>query len=171
MATVLDLGLFEVLTPIIVWIFVFAILYAIFQKLGIFGEKPLSALIAAIFAFLFMIFANLRELITFFIPWVAVFFVLLIILLVAVMLLGFTQKDITGYLTDTPGITTAVVVIIIVLFFLGLNQVFPGSLGYPTDVSSSSGGIRKIIFDPRVLGVVLILVIASYVIKHVGFEK
>jgi len=173
MATLLDLGLLEGLTPIFVGLFVFIILYAIFQKLKIFGESAgAGALIAAIFALLFTIVADLRELITFFVPWVAVFFVLLIVILMAVMLLGFTQKEIIGYLTDNPGVTTAIVIIVIIIFFIALNQVFPGSIGYPSGGKTGLGvDVRRIIFHPRVLGVILVLVITSFVVKYIGYPR
>ena len=173
MATVFDFGLLEGLTPIFVGIFVFIILYAIFQKFQIFGEKaPAGALIAAVIALLFMVTGNLRQLVTFFVPWVAVLFVLMIILLIAIMILGFTQKNITDYLTDNPGVTTAVVVVIIILFLIALNQIYPGYLGFPSDSSGGVGNtLRGVVFHPKVLGVVLVLVIIAYTVRHIGFEK
>ncbi|MBI2499503.1 hypothetical protein HYV88_04645 [Candidatus Woesearchaeota archaeon] len=172
MATVFDLGLLEGLTPIFVGIFVFIILYAIFQKFQIFGEKaPAGALIAAVIALLFMVTGNLRQLVTFFVPWVAVLFVLMIILLIAIMILGFTQKNITDYLTDNPGVTTAVVVIIILLFLIALNQIYPGYLSYSSDGGGVGNTLRSVVFHPKVLGVVLVLVIIAYTVRHIGFAK
>lgn len=173
MATIFDLGLLEGLTPIFVGIFVFLILYGVFQKLKIFGESaPVSALIAVFIALLFIVSGNLRQLITFFVPWVVVFFVLLIILLLTVMLLGFDQKAIVGYLTDNPGVTTAVVVIVVVIFLIALNQIFPGFLSYPAAGENGvSSVLRKVIFHPKVLGAVLILVIAAFLVRYIGFQK
>ncbi len=170
MATVLDLGVLEILTPVFVFIFVFVVLYAIFLKLKIFGDsQALHALISFAFAVLFVVVADLRELVTFFVPWVAVFFVLIIVILIAIMLLGISQKDITSYLMDNPGITTTVIVFTVLIFLIALSQVFPGSIGYPENGDNNT--LRKVIFHPKVLGVALVIVIMGYVVRSVGFKR
>ena len=54
MATILDVGPLTFFTPVLIWIFIFVILYALFKKFSIFGDEPgLHALVAVVFATLF----------------------------------------------------------------------------------------------------------------------
>ncbi len=173
MANVIDLGLLNYLMPIFVWAFVFVILFAIFEKFKVFGDKTsLHSLIAFIFATLFILVKDLREIITVFTPFVVVMFVVVLVILIALMLLGITQQEITKYVIDTPAITVTVVIIILILFFIAISQVAPNIVGYPeTNTGTSLDKFRSIIFHPKVLGVGLVLVILAFVVRNVGYKQ
>lgn len=171
MATILDVGVLNYFVPILVLIFVFVILYGIFEKTNLFGDqKGLHALVAILFALLFIIVKPLRELIVTITPWFILLFFLIFIILMAIMMFGFKESDITSYLSGNPGVTTTVVIVVLLIFLLGVRAVFPGSLGFPTD-SVGSGGFRRVLFNPKVLGFLLIFAIAYFVVRAVGFGK
>lgn len=168
MATVLDLGIISFFVPALVLVLVFIIFYGLFEKFKLFGEeKGLHALIAIIFALLFVIVKPLRELITTLTPWFVIFFFLIFIILLGIMMLGLKEKDITTYVTHNSGVLTTVIIIIVIIFILGLRTISPESIGYPTN-----GGVltdfRKIVFHPKVLGFLLVFLIAYFVTRGIG---
>lgn len=172
MATVLDLGLLNYLLPIFVWAFVFVILFALFEKFNIFGERtPLHALISFIFATLFILVKDLRDIITIFTPYLVILFILITVILMAVMLLGIKHDDIVGYLLNNSFVTITVIVAVVVLFFAAAIQVSPDFIGYPEDGEDSSlNKYRRIIFHPQVLGIVFLLVMFAFIVRSVGFK-
>ena len=173
MATVLDFGLLAYLAPLFVFFFVFVLLYALFTKFKILGEdKSIHSLVAFILAIIFVLVADLRNLLTIIVPIFVLFFIVIIIIFIGVMLLGMSQEDITKYIKGTPSITITAIVITLVIFVFGVATVFPEVVGYPSSTQSGFGiATRRLIFNPKVLGAVFILVVASYVIKAVGYKK
>ena len=173
MANILDLGVLTFFVPVLVLILVFLIFYALFEKTKFFGEeKGLHALLSIIFALLFIIVKPLREFITTITPWFVILFFLIFIILFAVMVSGFKESDITKYLIDNPGITTSLIVIIIIIFLLGFNSFFPDSLGFPEDSEDNGefSQIRSIVFHPKVLGLFLVFIIIYFVMRGVGYS-
>lgn len=173
MAPVLDVGPLSFFTPILIFILVFVIVYAFFEKAKALGEsKELHALAAFVLAILFVLVRPLREFVTTVTPWIVVLFLLIIFVLLGVMIIGFKEKDITSYVSDNPGVTVAVVVIILIIFIAGLSSVFPDDIGLPgEDDESVFGNLRTVVFNAKVLGVLLILAIAYFVVRSVGFIK
>ncbi|MEK6826415.1 MAG: hypothetical protein AABX90_02190 [Nanoarchaeota archaeon] len=173
MATFLDFNLLGFLFPLFVFFFVYLVLYGLFNKFNILGEdKNIHTLVALILALLFVLIADLRNLLTLIIPFFVLFFIVLTIIFIGVMLLGFKQEDITKYIRETPSIVATVVVIVIVIFLIGAGTLFPEAIGFP---SSTQTGVvseaRRIIFNPKVLGVIFILVVTSFLIRAVGSRK
>ncbi len=173
MASFLDLGILTFFVPLLVLIFVFLIFYALFEKTKFFGEeKGIHALISLLFALLFVLVKPLRELITTVTPWFVVLFFLIFIILLVVMVSGFKESDITKYLMDNPGITTTVVVIAIIIFILGLNSVFPDTLGFPEDGKDGDfSWLRAIVFHPKILGLLFVFIVIYFVMRGVGFTS
>ncbi len=172
MATILDVGILTFLVPVLVLVFVFLILYGLFEKIKLFSEeKGLHALIAVIFSFLFMIVKPLRELIITITPWFFILFFLIFIGLILVMIFGFKETDVTKYLSENQGILTSIIIIGIIIFLLGLRGVFPGALGFPSENQGPFTELRRIIFHPKLLGVLLIFIITFFIIRAVGFSS
>ena len=169
MATIIDLGSLTYFTPVFILIFVFVVFYAIFEKTKIFGdEKGLHALIAFIFSIIFILVKPLRELVTIITPWFVILFLLIVILLIGVMILGINQEEITKYIMETSGVTVTVLVIITIIFLLGIKTVFPDSIGLSGDGGAFSE-FGKVIFHPKVLGILFVMIVSYFVIRAVGF--
>ncbi len=171
MASVLDLGILSYLTPLFVFFFVFLIFYALFERFKVLGEnRNIHGLVSFVLALLFVLVADLRGLLGFVVPIFVLFFIVLIIILIGVMLLGFTYEDISKYIRETPSIIIAVVVIILVIFFFGIATFFPDIVGYPSGGESGfSVGARRLLFHPKVLGAGFILVFACFLVRAVGY--
>ena len=172
MATLFDLGTLNFFVPLFVFILIFVVLYALFEKTKLFGEeKNIHALVAFTFSILFIIVKPLRDLVTTITPWFVIFFFLIFILIVAVLMVGFKESDITKYLSDNSGVATTGIVILIVIFLLGLRTVYPGSLGFPSGDSGNFEDLRRTFFNPRILGFFLVFVIAYFVMRAVGYSS
>ena len=73
---------------------------------------------------------------------------------------------------ETPAVTVTVIVIVVILFIFGIGTVFPELVGYPTASQTGLGTeVRRVIFNPKILGVLFILVVASFLVRTVGYKK
>ena len=171
MATVLDVGILSYFVPVLVLLFVFVILYALFEKVKLFGEeKGLHALIAIIFSFLFILVKPLREFVITVTPWFVILFFIMFILLLTVMIFGFKESDIVKYADENSGIVATAVVIVVIIILIGLNNVYPGSFGFPENEDTGFIGIRKVVFNPKVLGILFVFIVSYIVMRAAGFS-
>lgn len=161
MATpVLAVGLLDYFTPVFIFIFVFAIVFGILVKFDLFGKNNfLNSLVAFVMALLFLIMPTGTKLISFMTPWVIIFVILTFFVLLFLMFLGLKESSL-----ESVGKHGAVITItisgIIILFIVALIKVY-GGLAIHT-------GFWGEIFHPKTLGVVLLLIIASYVVRYVS---
>ncbi len=172
MATVLDFGIFSYFLPVLVFIFIFVILYALLEKTKVLGENSgMHALVAFIFSLFFVLVKPLRELITTVTPWFVIIFLLMVVILFAVMILGFKQENVTSYIGENPAITVTVIVIIAIIFFVSIGNTFPDAIGLPDEDADDNviNQVRNVVFDPRVLGLFFILIVSYFVVRTVGF--
>jgi len=165
----LDLTLFGYLSPIFVFILVFVLLYATLLKTKFLSEKVgLNGLVAFSMAFLFIIFPFLKEVLMQAVPWIIIIFLCIAIILMVQMFMGYTQESITTWMASNS--FGLVITIIVVIVFLGaLVKVFS-----TPDAQAAMGGLNhvvKVILNPKILGAVLILLVAAKVMQAVGFEK
>src|SRR3989344_4042282 len=81
MATIFDIGLWDLIQPIFVFLLVFAVLFGVLTKIKFFGENNwINSFIAIIAAFLFTLMPAGREMISFILPW----FVVLVLFLIGI---------------------------------------------------------------------------------------
>ena len=171
MATVLDLGILNYFTPILIFIFIFVVIYALFEKSKIFGEnKELHALIGFVLAIIFVLVKPLREFVTTITPWMVVLFLLIVFILLGVMMLGLKEKDVSEYISANTGVTVTVIVIIAIIFLSGLSSVFPDAIGV-SDGDGFFSQFRNVVFNAKILGVLLVLIISYFVVRAVGYKK
>ncbi len=157
-----------------IFIFVFAVLYALISKMEFFGEnKAVHVLIAFSSAMLIIFIPETKALINFFTPWFIILILLVVFILLAVMTLGIKHTEITDWLKNvSPGTTTVVVIIVIVLFLMAIYKVFGPVL---TIAGPEEQGLwamlTRVILQPKVLGVIFLLIIASSIVKFIGFKE
>lgn len=172
MATVFDAsGLLGILTPIFIFIFVFVMLFALMQKMKILSDKPgIHALISFCLAFLFFIIPETRQIVSFMTPWFVVLIFLGVIILMGLMFLGFKEEGLIEGMKNSGAVVWIAIVGGVVLFLYALGKVFGPSILEPGG-EGVTGSIRSVLFNPKVLTVVLILFIAAEVVRKVGFSK
>lgn len=157
----LDLSLVQDFSPILVFLLVFTVVFAVLAKTKILGEdKWVHLFIAFLTATLFVAVTNAREYIIGITPWFAVFVVSLMFILA---IAGFTGK-----LSDslTKGIGS--------VFIVGLLLVFLISGFYTFSSEPFIDRFKDWLFRPRVYGVILLVAagaLASWVLVKAGGKK
>lgn len=160
MATILETGLINYIMPVLVFLLIFAVVFAILKKLAIFGDNVgVNSVIAFVVALIFMITPRARELVTTMTPWFLIIVVLVFFILMTLVFIGLKEEALTA-LAKHPAMYIIVIVIVALIFFISLAKVFAGA---GLDFS-----YFEFLVHPRILGVIFILVIASLAVKFIA---
>ena len=189
----ISLELVEHFSPLILFILVFAIIYALFQSAKILGDnKILHSIIAIMTSLMITVFSpGAREVVKYIIPW---FTVLAIIMVFAIMLwkmFGITDSDVKATIMKRTDIQWTLFIVVVILVLGALSQAYgqgqlelsdPSSngssqnsndvgkinMGNPGTTDTSSGSFNQnlgaTIYHPKILGAILLFVIASLAI-------
>ncbi len=176
MVSILDTGLlqsFDFIFPVLlVWAFMFALL----QKTKVIGEAMgINALIASAAALMVLLSRTVIDMINFMIPWFAIAIIFFIMMILLFMIMG--AKDITAYKqSNIQWILIAVGILIIFSAFgkvMGqslLEQAAQGGEAQGEDGVAAPGdgsfqqNIFTTIFDPKVLGLLVIFAIVVFTV-------
>ena len=176
MATVLDASLLGLLAPVFAIIFVFLIVYVVLTGSKVLGDnKGIHALMAISVAFFVALSPQITRTIVFMTPW----FVLMIIFIIFLFIIGkFAGMESEGILGTFGGQQGA---FWWVIFFSGLILVFALSNTFGQQLLDKSGGanvtaapgpqsafagnVSATLLNPEVLGLLLILIIASFTVR------
>lgn len=189
MASVIDFSFLANFSAVWTFLLIWVTAFALFTSRKVLGDNAaihafmafLIAIIAAIFPFTNRLIANMA-------PWFVVFFIFVGILLVGYMLLGWSESDLSEHIKKVPAINWAMFIVGIIIFITALSSAFgPGLLDpsanqdevandSPEDLKSPGGGdfqnnVRDIIFNPKVLGMIFILLVATSTIGILGGTK
>ncbi len=161
--------------PILSFLVVFIIIYALLNKTKVIGEnKWWQLFVSFIFATVFISAAGARDYVLNIIPWFAVLVVSLVLILAVV---GFIGKPVEGM---NKGLGIAFVVILILMFFISgifvfseyISPYLPWNYGYGANPDVLN--IAEWVFSPRVFGAILLLIVSaavSWVLVKAGAEK
>ena len=180
MATILDLGLIGVFDVVFSWILIFAILFAILQKKGfITTNAVLNGAIASVAAFLVVLSNSAVAVINTIIPWLTVVIIFGIVLLLLFHVFGLKEEALPELVKD-KGVYWAILGIGIVVIMAAFGQVFGQTLteaafeggqavdqagdGTGTTTGNFQTNLYAILFNPKVLGVIVIFVIAVFAV-------
>ncbi len=170
MATILSAELLSYISPVLMFIFIFAILYSVLQKFESFGKnQPINAAISFAGALLFLIVPLMRDFVTGVIPWLVIMILVIVVILMILMFMGYKETDIVSYMKENS--FGAVITTIVVLIFLIVlaKVVGPSFLQYPTPAEAGiTSNIKRVLFNPKVLGVIFVLVVAAYFMKAIA---
>lgn len=185
MATVVEVGLVSFFSPILVFLFVYAIVFALLEKTKMLGDRMgINAVVAFVFGLLFVMVRQAREVLTTAIPWVLLVIALLILVFMIFYFAGVPEKEMAKPFIAGP-MAWVIGVIIAIIFIVALGQVFGDqvrSIYAGTDGGDSVDGeggtssgtlglaqeIGEIIFHPKVLAMILILVIAALAVRFIS---
>lgn len=172
MATFLDVGLVSFLTPIFIFLFLFAIFYALLKKFKIFGDKTenLSAVASLSLALIVLFSTPARTIVHTMTPMIAVVFVLVFLAFLFFMFLGVKGEDMVTNVAKSPGFYTTMIIAFIVIFLIALSQAF-GPI-FATNLEAGFwNATKRLIFSPRVLGALFLLAIAAYAVRYLGSTR
>lgn len=172
MATILDIGILDHFIPIFIFLFIFVVVYALLLKTKMLGtNKGLIGLTSFVIAMLFIVTQAATEFIQLITPWFVVLIVVSMCFLLIFMFLGIKPEAIAGAI-GTESTVWTILIILLVLLGLALTKVIGPGIAAVTQEEAEDkafmGKIGSIIFHPKILGVLFILLIASYAIKGVA---
>ena len=127
MASVVALSYFM---PILSFLLVFVLIYAILKKTEILGEDEwVALLISFVLAVFFIAEASLVDFVNFSSAWFAVFIVCVFFILV---LVGFLGKDALGTITGNKGVAWTLLGALIVFFIISSAYTFNWAVNWST---------------------------------------
>lgn len=174
MASFLDMGILDYFAPAFVWLLVFGILFAILEKTKVFGEKSgINSLVAFSISILFLLTPDLVSIVKVITPWFTILFIFILMIVLLFLFVGVKETEIAGAFSER-GMVWIILLIAFVIFFYALTQVYGAQIqtiyggadaGPDANISQQVG---KILFHPRILGMVILLVIASQAVRFIS---
>lgn len=145
-----DLSLIQNYLPILSFLLVFTIVFALLAKYKILGEsKFVNLFVAFLVSTIFVSLTNAREYVISITPWFAVF---IIVSLFILALVGFSGKVPEGF---TKGLGVVLVVALLAVFLISAYNTFSS-----TPFAES---ISEWISKPRIYGALILLVVSAIV--------
>ncbi|MBS3171077.1 hypothetical protein J4449_00530 [Candidatus Woesearchaeota archaeon] len=174
MATILSTNLLQFFMPIVIFIFIFTVFFAILNKIKLFSDnKPINSLIAFSVTILFIVVPEARQIIEFATPWFIIFVVFGMLMILAFMFLGVEPDFIREVAKENAIVLGVVIGGTILIFLVSFSQVFgPSIIQYPAAGETSVLALlRKTVLHPKILGLLVLLIIASEVIRRVSYSQ
>lgn len=181
MATFLDLSILGSFTAIFTFLLVFVIIFGMLEVFKMFGDghRGLHAIIAFAVGFIVIFSKGVVTVIQTFTPWFTIVIILIFFIIFAVRMFGVSAAEVTAGFHNNTVILTFILIFtaLIILFSLGAGfgqtsleegskpgtlhnatntTVNPGS----TDTTSFSQNLYNTIYNPKVLGLILVMLIA-----------
>ena len=170
MATLFSSEIMEFLTPIFVFIFIFAAAYALLVKTKFFGEKAgFNLVIAFAVAMLLFVVPEAQVFVTSFTPWAVMLTLLVLFIFMFFMFLGVKDDAIVDYIKSS-GFTFWMVVIFIVLFLVALSKAF-GPFLMINQQPGFWNAVKRTLFHPKTLGALFILGVAAFAARYLGAHE
>ena len=182
MASVLDLGLIGQFSDIFSLIFIFLIVYSVLEVTKILGQnRGVHSLVALMIALVSAINPNVLSVISNLSPWFVLLIVFILFMMLSATFAGFSQDNVLEALGGKPGAAFWIILVSILILAMVLGNVFGQTFlqgfsgGNETSVNgngdgSAGGGsfqnnLSNTLFHPKVLGLLLIFLIASFAIR------
>jgi len=185
MATVLDIGLLNYFYIIFPFLLIYAAVVGLLGWLKFLGDNRLIHNILAIaIAFIFIMSEALVKVVNMAVPWFIIMFVLLMFLLIAYKFLGAKDEDIANILMRDKTIVVWILIIFCIILFGAIAKIYFAE-GTPA-VIEGEGGIQvseeevgktgvsafwSTLFNPQVLAVIIVLLIAVFAIMLLSGES
>ena len=165
MATFWDIGFLQYISPVLVFILVFAIIFAILQKskfLG--GNQKIDFLVAILASFIALISESTLK----FIQITSAWYVLLIVAFFFIMVALYTSGTSSGDNIMDLGVPYQIIFYsAITILLVSLSHVFGPIFNPYSPEADPSWWALRILFHPKVFGVLLIFLIALVLINKV----
>ncbi len=169
MATVLDLGLLRFFIPVFTFLFILVLSYAVLSKTNFLKSKAVNITAAFAISILFLFTPEALELVQISIPWIMILILVLTVIFAIFIFLGVKEEEMGGVLKN-PAVYWTILVLILAIFGFAATQLFGGAVQSIFGGGDSGDGgvvtdVGKIIFNPKVLGVLILILIASQAVR------
>ena len=189
MATFLDIGLLEYFSVIFPALLVFVIVFALFEKYKLLGEsKTIHAIVAIAVAFMVMLLKDVLDIINFISPWFVLVFIFVVLLLMVYKIMGVTDEKLTEFIQTDNATKWFIFAIGMIIIVAGISHVYgqrllPVTTGESGEVvnatieegagttSSFQSNVATIFFNTKVLGLILIMLVAVFSISLLTRER
>ena len=185
MATPLDIGLLKNVSIIFPFLLVITLAYAVLSMTKIFGDpdksRGLNAFVAFVLAVMTLFSSVAVKTINLMAPWFVLLFIFSIFLLIAYKTFGVDDKKILDVVTGKRFGGTVFYWILALALIIGLGSlstVISQEKGFKTLSDENANrtvvpdaeevGFFQTIFPPKVLGMVLLLLIAVFTVKNLA---
>jgi len=182
MATFLDVGLVQHFSVIFPVLLVFVIVFALLQKSKLIGDnKGLHSLVALCIAVMMLFAPGVVQVINIMAPWFVLIFLLIIFFMMILLSFGTSWDSITKYATGWETPHWFLLIIGLIIFIGALASVYGTALlpysnednatatavvnGTSTDTGDFNSNVGRVIFHPKTLGMVFLLMVGSLTIR------
>jgi len=188
MVTLLDLGALQHFSGVFPFLLVLVLVYAILTKIEFFkGKEGIAAIIALILAILTATSRIATKTINIMSPWLVLFLIFGIILLIVFMAFGIKEETITKILTGKEWGSTFFLWVLAIILIITIGSLFAVINEEKSFVSLREGenattiaekgglagetGFWRTIFHPKILGMVVIMLVAYFTISKLTKES
>ncbi|RME54180.1 hypothetical protein D6777_04610 [Candidatus Woesearchaeota archaeon] len=174
MATILDIGILNYFVPAFVFLLIYGIVLAILEKTKIFGDnKAINQILAFSVGVLFILTPDLVGVIRIITPWFTIMWIFIFLIIAIFLFVGISQGDVAKAFREKT-LIWIIVVISIGIFIFALTQAYGTQIHSiyagenATEQSGLNQAIGQILFHPRVLGMLFLLVVAAQAVKMIS---
>lgn len=161
MATFLDIAALEQFSTFFVFIFVWLAVYAILTYSKILGDNKGIHIVAGLIIALLVLFSPIATgTIEYIAPWFAVVFIFVIFATIALRLFGATGIESLGSLRLITFVVIILILVVGALSYVREQITVPGE----NETTVDYGKTTTILFHPKILGVMFVLIIAIFTI-------
>lgn len=186
MATFLQIGLLKYFSIIFPALLIFFVVFAVLEKTKILGEgkTAVNAIVGIAIAFILILSKDIVAIINYMIPWFVIVFIFLILLLVVFKIMGATDQTIADLLANNKTVQWILVGIGVIILIASIAHVYGERLAPVAEGEVAEGAaiedveegtfkqsVLKVLFNPLILGVLFVLVLAIFAIGLLTREK
>lgn len=175
MATLLDLGILQYLTPLFTFLFIFVISYAMLDKFKLLGDHFAPKAVASLsIGMIFMFSARMVAIINIATPWFILMIFFGLFLIGMLMFIGI-KEDAISKTVKSGSVVWPIIVISLLIFIIVIINVFQdvqSPYGEDEQKTRTTEGINALV-HPRLLGALFLLLMTTYAIMFIsqGFVK
>ena len=181
----IDLSLIVSLKRIFPFLLVWVVIYALLEWRDIFGKdkKGIRALTAFVVAMIFLVSSEASLIIEYMTPWFTIMIIFVMLMLMIFKMFGASDSTIKTMIESNQSVIYWIIFVSILIFFAALGKVYfttPLPTGEQlaagvgatdaTVAGTGEGAFWQTLFHPKILGTMLIFLIATFAIKLLAGE-
>ncbi len=182
MATLLDIGLLQKFELIFPFLFVLVVIWGILSYSKFLGDnKTLHSILALLFAVVVLFSAQARAVINAISPWFVIIFIFVIFILISIKMFGVSDESIAaGLKGDYQWVLWTISIIGVIVLILSVvdvnfwreetaspvgDTIEEGEVG-----GTGIGSVFAVLRHPNILGLLLLLLIATFAIQKLTIQ-
>lgn len=162
------MGILEHFAPVFTFLFVFVLVYGVLIKTNPFGDnKGIYAMIAIVLAVITLFFPPVVKMVNIMAPWFVLIMVFVFLLILVIMAFGVSAGKIEEAFRSYNLILWIIIALAIGIAIFAFSQVYGASIASQevNETGQFNETVKDIIFHPKVLGAVFILIFAAIAVR------